>query len=250
MKFNERIYDLEFRLNDTDDLIIEYIQKHRDEIGSISIRMIADELFMSPNSIMRTCKKLGYSGFSELKFSIQNEDNPREMKSAGGIVLDKMPQNIIKTIDVLDEDVLRSIIDTMVSAKKILITGIGDSVYFCELLGRYLRCLDKRVDYFAQIHDMEYTAKFYGEEDLVFVISASGNVQRLVKLVENIKKRESKTPVYCITHYGENAQSKVCDKQLCFWGERKVIDGYNVTDRAGLAMLIRILCEEYYKRVR
>lgn len=77
MDFEKRVYEKEFNLNDTDDSIIEYIKSRRADIQNLSIQNIAKELFISPNAIMRTAKKLGYSGFSELKFSLQKENNPK-----------------------------------------------------------------------------------------------------------------------------------------------------------------------------
>ncbi len=245
MTFDERAYEHEFKLNDTDDLVIEYIQKNRENIQNISIHKIAEELYLSPNSIMRLAKKLGYSGFSELKFSIQNEETPNETYTVENRVLHKIPQNIVKTMDVIDDEIMKKFVVEMQNSHKTMFAGIGDSVYFCELLGRYLRCFDKRVEYFAQIHDIEYASRFYCENDLIIVISASGNVPRLVKLVNSVKRRNPDTKVFCITHYGKNSLSEVCDSQLCFWGEKRVVNGFNVTDRAGLAMLIRMLCETY-----
>ena len=61
MKFEERVLKYEFELNDTDDEIIEYIRKNRNNISKISIQKIASDLYTVPNSIMRLSKKLGYT---------------------------------------------------------------------------------------------------------------------------------------------------------------------------------------------
>lgn len=247
MNFEKRIYEKEFNLNDTDDSIIEYIKSHKVDIQNLSIQSIAKELFISPNAIMRTAKKLGYSGFSELKFSLQKENNPQELDTVEKRVLDKIPQNIIKSLDVVDEIKLKELIENMKRANKILFAGIGESVYFCEIFGKNLRCVDKNVEYFQHIHDIEYTANTYTENDLIIIISASGTVQRLIDLSIKSKNRNIKT--FCITHFGTNPLSEVCHGQICFWGEKRVVQGYNVTDRSGLMMVIRLICEEYWKNI-
>ncbi|MFI3238259.1 MAG: MurR/RpiR family transcriptional regulator [Lachnospiraceae bacterium] len=246
MTFEKRVYQLEFKLNDTDDSIIDYIRENRTSIQNISIHNIADTLFISPNAIMRTAKKLGYSGFSELKFTIQQEEHPLQENKPQSQVLDKIPQNILKSIDVIDDEVVHNLVDDMLKAHNILVLGIGDSVYFCELFGRYLRCLDANVEYYQQIHDMEYAAKRFKEGDLVIVISASGGYERLQKIAQNVRMQGAKT--WCITHYGKNKLSDICERQLCFWGEKRVVNGYNVTDRSGLMLLVRMVCEKYWKR--
>ncbi len=247
MDFEKRVYEKEFELNDTDDSIIEYITKNRDDIANISIHSIAQSLYVAPNAIMRTAKKLGYSGFSELKFSIQQEDQPHSTQTAVSKVLERMPQNIVKTLDVIDDVAMQKMIADMHACDKILFVGIGDSVYFCEIFGKYLRCIDKKVEYYAQIHDMEYASKHLTDKDLVIIISASGSVERLVNFAKDTMSRNIKT--YCITHYGKKPLSEICTGQLCFWGEKRLVNGYSVTDRSGLMMLVRLIAEEYWKKM-
>lgn len=245
MTFEKRVYAHEFKLNDTDDSIVEYIRANRKNLVQISIHKIAGELFISPNAIMRMAKKLGYSGFSELKYSLQKEDNPGDTITAQQQVFSKMPQNIIKSLDVMEESVLKELVSHMLAADKILFAGIGDSVYFCELFGRYLRCLNKKTEYYQQIHDVEYGARQCEPGDFILIISASGETKRLVDLA--LDARERGIDVYCITHFGDNSLSRACKGQLCFWGEPRIVNGYNVTDRSGLMMVVRLVCEEFWK---
>ena len=73
MKFEERVLQQEFTLNDTDDLIVDYIRKNKANLEHLSIQKVAEDLYLVPNSIMRLCKKLGYKGFAEMKFLVNNE---------------------------------------------------------------------------------------------------------------------------------------------------------------------------------
>ncbi len=244
MTFEERVYEKEFFLNDTDDSIIEYIKQNREDINSISIQKIASQLYISPNSIMRLAKKIGYSGFSELKYSLQNENEPEKYVTITSQVFDKVPKNIVKTLDVSDEKSIELMVKNMKKVNKILFVGVGDSVYFCELFGRYLRCFNKNVEYFHQIHDAEYMANNYSKGDMVVIISASGRTERLIELAKKVKLQNAL--VYCMTHFGDNPLSVECDEQVCFWGEKRIVNNYNVTDYLGLMMLIRIICENYW----
>ncbi|MFI3141485.1 MAG: MurR/RpiR family transcriptional regulator [Clostridia bacterium] len=245
MDFEKRVYEKEFKLNDTDDSIIEYIRENRENISKVSIQKIATDLFISPNAIMRLARKIGYSGFSELKYALQSENSPSDYKTVASRIFDKIPQNVARTLDVSDEAVSSDMVKLMDNANRILFVGVGDSVYFCEMFGRYLRCLDKKVEYFHQIHDSEYIAQQYTEGDLIVVISASGKTERLVTLARKAQKRGVKT--VCMTHYGANPLSKVCDMQVCFWGEKRIVNNYNVTDYIGLMMCIRSICEQFWK---
>ncbi len=50
--------------------VLKYINSNKARILKMSIQEIAKECFTSTATIMRLCKKIGFSGFSELKYSI------------------------------------------------------------------------------------------------------------------------------------------------------------------------------------
>ena len=59
MNFEERVYEHELQLNETDDDIIDYIRKHKTDIAKLSIQKIAADLYIAPNAVMRLSKKTG-----------------------------------------------------------------------------------------------------------------------------------------------------------------------------------------------
>lgn len=246
MTFEEKVIFYEFQLNDTDDDIVDYIKLHRQDILKLSIQKIASDLFVAPNAVMRLSKKLGYSGFSELKFAVQGEIRPEESgKTISRQLLDQLPANIVKTLDTIDMGILKKVAGMMYKARCCIFAGVGDSTYFCEMLGKNLRCLDCSVQFYQQIHDMQHAVTHAGKEDMLIVISARGENQRLIKLVEEAHRIGM--PVVSITHFCENPIAAAADINLHFWGEDREVQGYNVTDRSGLMVLVRLLSEEFWE---
>jgi DNA-binding MurR/RpiR family transcriptional regulator len=242
--FENRVKKIEMMTNDTEDDIIDYIRNHKQDIKQISIQQMANELFIAPNSVMRLSKKLGYSGFAELKFAIQNEARPQN-KSLSRQLMEMLPGNIVKTLDIIDLDRLEQAASIMRKARCCIFAGVGDSNYFCELLGKNLRCIDYQVQYYQHIHDMIYAVEHGTKEDALIIISARGENERLVKLAK--RAREIGMEVISITHMCENSLAKEASHNLFFWGEDRTVQGYNVTDRTGLMMLIRLLSEAFWK---
>ena len=243
LTFQERVKIIEMNTNDTEDDIIEYLQKHREHIGQYSIQKIANELYIAPNAIMRLSKKLGYSGFAELKFALQNEMKPQN-KTLSRQLMEMLPANIVKTLDIIDEIQVEKIATVMRKAKCCIFAGVGDSNYFCDLLGRNLRCIDHNVQYHQHIHDMIYSVEHGSSEDVLVIISARGENDRLIDLARRARKKKMK--VISITHMEENTLQKESDYHLYFWGENRTVQGYNVTDRTGLMVLIRLLSEAFW----
>lgn len=246
MSFEKRVYEQEFRLNDTDDSVIDYIQKHRNKIQEITIHQIAEELYISPNAIMRTTKKLGYTGFSQLKFSLQQEENQPKNRVPTNTAFNELPISIERTLEVFDEATTQILISKILMANRILIIGLGSSTYYCELFRDYFRCIDRPIEYYEHMHDVEYAARSMKKGDLMIFISASGHASRLETIAKEAKKQNVDT--FCISHYGSNPLNVLCDNHLYFWGERRMVNGYNVTDRIGLLLIIRKVAEEFWKK--
>ncbi len=240
MKFEERILKHEFQLNDTDDEIIEYIRKHKNHIQDISIQKIAKDLYIVPNAIMRLSKKLEYSGFSELKVLIQQESNFSENER-----ISKIPANVIKTLELIDHDILYETAKKMKTCKTILFLGVGDSASYCEMMVRHMRCINKQAEYYQSYHDIDFQSKHCDKNDLLFIISASGENQRLIKVAKDAKERGIIT--VSVTHFNKNRLSQIVSIPLYFYGEPRKVNGYNVNDRTGLMILLRELSEVFWR---
>lgn len=56
--------------NDTDKAIVSYLLKYPEEASKLSLMELSQKLYVSKSAIFRLSKKLGLSGFSELKFEL------------------------------------------------------------------------------------------------------------------------------------------------------------------------------------
>ena len=109
-----------------------------------------------------------------------------------------------------------------------------------------MRCVDCNVQYYSQIHDMIYAVEHGHKDDIVIIISARGENQRLNELAKIASKKKMK--VVSITHMKDNPLSSLAAYNLYFWGEHRTVQGYNVTDRIGLMLLIRMICEVFLRK--
>lgn len=108
-----------------------------------------------------------------------------------------------------------------------------------------MRCIDYNVQYYQQIHDMIYSVEHGNKDDALIIISARGQNERMIQLAR--RGKEKGMQVISITHMSENPLAKVADYNLYFWGENREVQGYNVTNRTGLMVLVRLLSEALWK---
>ena len=66
--FLDYIHDKD--LNQSEKDILSFIIQKRFEDQPLSLRKAADDLFVSTTSIIRVCKKLGFSGYSEFIYNL------------------------------------------------------------------------------------------------------------------------------------------------------------------------------------
>ncbi|WP_288951589.1 MurR/RpiR family transcriptional regulator [uncultured Catenibacterium sp.] len=118
-------------LNEAEMCVYNYIVKNLKHILNLSVRELADEVHVSTATVMRFCKKMGYSGFSELKYKIkefyeqQDQADNYEINDIDGFV------EHIKSNDYLDR--LKKAADLIKGADKFQILGLG----VCRDIAKY-----------------------------------------------------------------------------------------------------------------
>lgn len=239
MKFEERVLQQEFTLNDTDDTIVDYIRKNRNRLDKLSIQKVAEELYLVPNAIMRLCKKLGYKGFAEMKFLIKSEDNVTT--NISGL----LSKNINKTMELINYKTLEEVAMKINNSKTCHFIGVGESLYFCEMMVNNLRCYDYRAEYYQTYREIEYRIEHCDEKDVLFIISASGENARLNNWIREAKLRG--VFIVSISHFNENSLASLANIPLFYWGEEQKLNGYNVSDRSGMMIVLRELSEVFWR---
>lgn len=272
MNFHDRTLLNELKLNDTDDQIIEYIKENIEKVVNQSIKKTSEELFTVPNSIVRLSKKLGYNGFSEMKFALKqelisgtfntdinniknkkifftsnNKDNLLNTPIQKIKNKNYIPENIFKTLDLINNSMIEKTIKKIHDCKSVKFLGIGDSIYFCEMFSKNLRCVAKQSEFFHHRHDMLYSINNSDNKDLYIAISVSGENNQVIEAVEKAKKKGSY--IISMTHFSDNSLSKLSDMKLYFWAPKEDRNNYNSTDRIGLMILIRIISEAYWASI-
>ena len=89
--------------------ILQYVHDHSDNISSISIQQFANELNYSTSTILRFCRKLGFSGFSEFKYFLKSSDNEDNNKVKGSdksldIIKNTIKDSMDSTLSLLNSD--------------------------------------------------------------------------------------------------------------------------------------------------
>ena len=239
MQFEERVHKFEYKLNDTDDQIIDYILGNKHEFVNKSIQSIASNLYTVPNTITRLSKKLGYDGFSHLKTSIKEE-----LDSTKPLNEDSSYYFIQKTFELIDMERIETTAKMLHESKHVLFFGVGDTADFCEMMVRNLRVAGKASEHYIHRHEMLHMLDKMNQHDVLFLISLSGETPQVIEMAEKAKQR--KIPIISLTHFTKNSLQEAAAVNLYCFAPKKVKNGYNITDRTPVMIVLQTLSQVYW----
>lgn len=231
--FDERVSQQLFKLSGTEDEIVDFLRRNKEALPTI--REIARELGISGNTVFRLAKKLGYSGWAEMRFAIENA--AKEAPSDADISPLFSPAHI-------DKEATERLLRKMDGAATTMIYGIGDSKYFSELLVKYIRFAEslgtRRV-----LYDSDYTAERLQPGDVAILISSSGTTPMVLRVAETAKARGAF--LASITLDTDNPLRNMADLGFVF--RSNAVNNRFIPDLTGLMMQIRYIAETYWSSI-
>ena len=168
-------------------------------ITSISIQQMAAELGIAESSIIRFCKILGCTGFSEMKLLLAKY-SPKSVRT---IFEDLSETDSIQTIS---ESVFG---DVLSRAENILILGVGASGTIAEDFYIRLMRIGFRAVSLTDSHLMQIQASLCMPNTVVIAISHTGKTCEIVSAVRTAKEHGAQT--IGITGYPDTPLKQVCD---------------------------------------
>jgi DNA-binding MurR/RpiR family transcriptional regulator len=241
-------------LTPTEQKIANYVIEHGDEVSVLSAAELGELVKTSPPSIIRFAKKLGYTGFQEMKLGLakdaalqyKQEDNIYEAVSVNDSIkeiiykIGKENMNAIEsTMSVLDETEMTRAIHAITKANHINIYGVGASGLVGIDLQYKLMRINKRSSMYMDSHTQLASSIHMGKGDVAVAISHSGRTMETYKAIETAKKRGATT--ISITKYGKNPISDLADINLFTASVEKNLRTGAIASRIAQLTIIDIL---------
>ncbi len=200
------------QLNENDLAIITYILENLEECRSLSIIELSERCHTSKSSIHRLTKKLGFTGFSEFKYSMKSTPN-RFLPSKSLIDLQK--EDIEATLKLMKQSDIGSIVKKMYQAERIFGfgTGWGQRIALKEL-SRNLMSAGKHMFVMPATAEFELSVSTITKDDFVIIISLSGNTKKLEKILKILNVKE--VPILSITSFQNNYLAQVSPYNLYY----------------------------------
>lgn len=213
MRLEEKINTYYNQLSKTDFNVLNYLITHKHKIIEESVDEISKQAFVSPASIIRCAKKLGFSGFSELKYFIKEELHTDTTSIDTSTNL--LKKDISDTVNLITQTDLTPICKKIEQSQRIFIYGTdwGEKLS-CSYLARNFMACGIFMHEIPSITEMNWNTHKMSSDDLVIIFSYSGEALNTKQLVSELKIRN--IPIISITPLSGNYLSSEANYRLYY----------------------------------
>ena len=190
-QFNERVGVL----TSSEERVARYIKENPLKVVNLSVQALANECFVVPSTVIKTAKKLGFSGFSELKIALAAELDKATIVGLDSNSLSKtfkqyteFVQELIEQASIrLSEELLNEAARVVLEASKIDIYSFGfDSIAGLDLYFKLVQ-IGKPTFHYENGYMQMISATYLREKDAVIAISSTGSSKDLFDAVKQAK---------------------------------------------------------------
>ncbi|MGB9663030.1 MAG: MurR/RpiR family transcriptional regulator [Moorellaceae bacterium] len=204
--------------------VAEWILTNPQEIMHMSITELAEKCEVAEATIVRLCKKLGYSGFQELKISLARDlvepiksiheevlptDDVRTMTHK---VFHSVAESLADTLKILDYHELERAIQAIAFARKTDFYGVASSGFVALDAHHKMFKAGLLSAAYTDPHLQIVSARFLTDKDVAVGISHSGSTKDTIESLAAAKEAGATT--ICITSFMKSPITKVSDIKL------------------------------------
>ncbi|KOR25632.1 MurR/RpiR family transcriptional regulator [Clostridium sp. L74] len=217
---------LNTKLSYSEKIIVNYILKQKYNIKNKTIKEMSKDTFVNPSIFIRISKKLGYTGWSELKelflkeityldSNFENIDANIPFDKNDSYIsisnkLGKLSQITIKdTLSLLHNDDLKNAVEILNSASDIKLFANNESILISQDFALKMNRIKKYVSICTVDGEQVFEAFNCRKNSCAIIISYSGETKRLLKTIPILKK--SNIPILAITSLGNNTLANNAD---------------------------------------
>ena len=227
--------------------IADSVLEHPDQVLASNIHQLGRELEIAESSIVRFCKALGYSGFSELKLMLAKYGR-QSSKIIFENLKDGSPEAVsreifslsIETLQIaaeqLDFSAIQKAADMLNRAGRIVICGVGASASVAEGFAAHLLRIGIAAEASTDGELMQMTARGADARTLFVAITKSGRNLPLVRAFELAKARGAMT--VCLTGFEQTPIERFCDVRIVHYCPSTIL----MSSRIVQSTIIDCLC--------
>lgn len=198
-----RIKEMMNEFSEKETSIANYILNNKDTFSKSSISSIANTLNIANSTLTSFSKKIGYSGFSQLKIAllsehefVENSNNHISDESSSldiaNMVFTSSINHLSNTLHLQTKENLDKAVNLILNSNSIQFFGLGGSnAVAYDFYHQFLR-LPIKSNYSSDFHIQLMNASQLRENDCAFLISHTGRNKDCIRIAEILKENHCK----------------------------------------------------------
>ncbi|WP_010168256.1 MurR/RpiR family transcriptional regulator [Candidatus Epulonipiscium viviparus] len=215
-------YDIYSKLTKLETDFLSYINQNPEFVIQNTIKDIGTDAFISPASIIRFCKKLGYSSFSEFRYHLRtlfiNKPNNLQNKK----IIEVINHQFNLYLNAIDISKIIEIVP-LLTQSNILLYGKGTNAYFIDYLATQLSLLNLSVLSYRDAQLAKVYASNIGQGGIALILCYSGETQVSIDLALSAKQNHYK--IILITRNIQSSLASIAD--YCLLIPEEALNSYS-----------------------
>lgn len=213
------VYDNSGKLNDSEKQIVQFVLNNPKDCSTLSLAKLAKKLYVSESAIFRLCKKLGLSGYSELKFDLaelaESKQKPIKIENNFARELSKVNDDVLKYFKQRDYS---DLYEDLENAKTVYIYSTG---WQQELIAQYLAhelfVVGKKATVLpSALYELNAAARYAEKGDVLFVISFTGDNATINEEITKLELVNDKFKYVSFTNLKQNKLASIMQHNIYF----------------------------------
>jgi len=213
------------RLPISEQRIAEFVLKNPQKVAAMNITELADASGGSAAGVVRLCKRVGVTGFADLKLRValdvsREKEQTRPSAISSGQSVEQIARFVLanqrRTIDdiqsMLDTDALSDAASAILAARRIDIYGLGASGIVAHDFYQKLLRIGLVCSHEADSHLQITSACGLSKKDVAFAISYSGETREIIAAATHA--RRSGARIICLTRFGDSSITRLSHIRL------------------------------------
>lgn len=206
------------KLSEAEQEVIDFILKF-ENIETLKLKDIKDELYVSNATVIRACKKLNYATFNELKNAFTLSRKEKQSGHSAEVdffqIVKGIKKDLLTTLKLVDEENIEQICDCLIQARRIFCVGTGSSSQVAAEFNHNLNVLDLWTSDCSDAFSIERIPNISTEQDVVIVFSLSGEVESVNEILVKVKSRG--TIIIAVTNMSSNELKSISNHSLLMY---------------------------------
>lgn len=243
-------------LNNLEQDVYTYISQHLEEVNKLKIRELANSIHVSTATILRFCKKMGYRGFSDFKWTLNAYLEKAPPVETDGYQNNLRPlSNFIAHAQATDfQKQVANLSTYLQKFDTIFFFGVSTNATLAEYGTRYFSSIGKPTYIIGDPYQTLQPSQY--KNAALLALTQSGESREVIQQVELFKRHQAGTSV--ITTSPQSTVATLSETKLCYnfpktiltEGSDKTTTNIEISSQVPLILILEMIGQQVQAQLK